>query len=78
MRKYIMTYKYLSIVFCIGYYIFVIIDDLKLIKEYWETSILYYLFIWTSYFIVFFIYFSIFYWLVCIVLIFIKKYVLIK
>lgn len=78
MKSYLTTYKYLSIIFVIGWYVFMIIDDFELIKKYWQTNLLKYLALWTGFLIIYFIVFSITYWSACIGIHLIKKYIIVK
>jgi len=62
-------FKYLSILFMIAYWVYVIIGDYVLIKEYWNTNWLEYLEIWFLYFIVYILGFSLYYWLISMIVI---------
>lgn len=70
-KKTLAVYKYLSVLFSTGYWIYVIIDDFHFIEKYWRTHWWDYLLIWTSYFLVYFIAFSIYFWLTSATIIFI-------
>lgn len=62
-------FKYLSIFFTIVYWIYIVIDDYVFIEKYWDTNWLDYLGIWTIYFFVYFVAFSICFWLISMTLI---------
>jgi len=61
-RKVFKIYKYLSFIFIIGFYIFLIIDDYTFIVEYWRTNWLEYIAFWTAYVLVYLVAFSIYFW----------------
>lgn len=70
-KKLLTVYKYLSFVSSIGYWIYIVIDDFHFIEKYWHTHWWDYLVIWTSYFLVYFIALSIYFWLISAAIIFI-------
>lgn len=69
--KAIKIYRYSLILFTIGYWIYVIIDDYNFIVEYWSSSWLMYLGIWLLYYIAYLVAFSIYFWIATAVIIFI-------
>ena len=78
MKRYLILYKYLSILLIIGWYIYMIIDDFDLIRKYWQTNLFQYLALWTGFLIIYFIAFSITYWSACFIIELIKKHIVIK
>ena len=62
-KRALTLFKYLFIIFSIGYWIYMIIDDWVFIEEYWDTNWLEYIQIWTMYFIAYILAFSFYYWL---------------
>lgn len=64
-------YKSLSLVFIIGYLLFMIINDYNLLLENWKNEILYQ--IYFGYFLIIFIAFSICFWLFSVISIFVYK-----
>lgn len=69
-KKAFRFYKYLAIIFTIGYWIYIIIDDWTFIEKYWDENWLQYLGIWFLYYFLFLIFFSIYYWVIALVSIF--------
>jgi hypothetical protein len=61
-KKTLTVYKYLSVLFTIGFWIYIIIDDYHFIEKYWDTHWQDYLMIWTAYFLGYFIGLSIYFW----------------
>ena len=76
-KKALKIYKYLSLLFLIVYWIYVVVDDYSLTKMYWKTEYLTYLEIWVMYFLIYFFGFSLLYWFTCLTIILIY-YKLIK
>ena len=62
-------YKYLSLVFSVIYWIYVVIDDYVFIEEYWDTHWLEYLGIWILYFLTYFLAFSLYFWIAALIVI---------
>ena len=67
-------YKYASLLFSIGYWIYIIIDDYHFIERYWKSNWLEYLGLWILYFVMYFIAFSFYFWIAALatVLIYVK------
>jgi len=63
-------YKYLSIVFFLCYWVYVVIDDYVFIEKYWKSHWLEYLGLWTVYFLTYFIGFSFYFWIAAVVVIY--------
>lgn len=62
-KKALKLFKYLSILFSIIYWIYIIYDDWHFIENYWDTNWLQYIGIWIMYFIAYFLAFTFYYWL---------------
>jgi hypothetical protein len=60
--KGLIIFKYLFIVFSIIYWIGIIIDDWVFIEKYWRTNWLQYIGIWTTWFLVYSLGLSLYYW----------------
>jgi len=78
MKNYLLPYKYLTVFFLIGWFIYMLIDDYDLIKKHWQTSLLNYVALWAVYFAIYFVVFSIVYWATCFTIELIKKYFIAK
>jgi len=61
-KRVLKIFKYLSIIFTIVYWIYIVIDDYAFIEKYWDTHWLEYLGSWTIYFAIYFLGFTIYYW----------------
>lgn len=68
-RKAFKVFKYLSILFTVAYWIYIVIDDFVFIEKYWNTYWLEYLSGWTIYFLVYFLGFSFYFWIISVMLI---------
>ncbi|MDB5258236.1 MAG: hypothetical protein JWM14_2931 [Chitinophagaceae bacterium] len=68
-KKAFLIFKYLALAFTIGYWIYVVIDDYNFIRQYWTDNWLDYLTIWAMYFLSYFLTFSVYYWVISIVVI---------
>jgi len=60
----IKIYLYSVILFTIIYWIYILNDDYIFIKKYWETNDYEYLGLWLSWFIVYFLAFTFYFWLI--------------
>lgn len=70
-------FKYLTIIFAIVYWIFIIIDDWAFIEKYWSENWLEYIGIWIVWFLIYFLAFSMYYWIiVTIVILIYYKFIL--
>lgn len=63
-KKALELYKYLSIPGSILFWIFLVINDLSLIKQYWATHWPDYLWIWARYYLAYFLVLSVYYWVI--------------
>lgn len=68
-KKALTFFKYLSILFSVGFWIYMIIDDWCFIEKYWDTNWLESIGIWILYFIAYFLAFTFYYWLTASVII---------
>ena len=66
-------YKYLALLFTIGYWIYALIDDWHFIEEYWDSQWPEYLAIWALYFLLYFVNFSVYFWLCSLLVILIYR-----
>lgn len=57
-------FAYLSLLFTIVYWIYVVIEDYSFIEKYWITHWLDYLGIWTIYFLIYYAGFTFYFWLI--------------
>jgi hypothetical protein len=64
LRRGLKFYKYLSLIFSVSYWIYIVIDDYIFIEKYWESHWLEYLGIWSTYFLIYFVAFSCYFWIV--------------
>jgi len=69
-RKAFRIFKYLAILFTVAYWIYIVIDDYVFIEKYWETQWFSYLSGWTVFFLVYFVVFSVYFWIITSILIF--------
>jgi len=69
-KKAFKFFKYLVVIFTIGYWIYIVIDDWIFIEKYWDENWLLYLGIWFLYYFVFLLFASIYYWVIALVAIF--------
>ncbi len=63
-------YKYLSLIFILSYVIYIVIDDYNFIINYWNTNWKDYLKIWSVYLFMYFVAFTIYFWIISIIIIF--------
>lgn len=66
-------YKYLVVLFTIGYWVVIVIDDTFFIQKYWASEWLTYMSVWASYFLINLISFSLIYWVLSIIGVFIYE-----
>lgn len=71
-------FKYLSILFTLGYWIFIVVDDWVFIEQYWTDSWDKYIEIWFRWFLVCFFAFAFYYWLLSLIIIFIYYKLILK
>lgn len=64
-------FKYLLILFTLGYWIFIVVDDWVFIEKYWTDRWDMYIEIWFRWFIVCLLAFTFYYWLLSLIIIFI-------
>jgi len=67
--KALTIFKYLSILFVLGYWCYVIVDDYSLWARYWRESWLMYIGLWCVYCIIYYLAFGLYYWGIAIALI---------
>lgn len=79
-KKALKIFKYLSILFILIYWMYILLDDYQFIKKYWTENWIEYVEIWSTYFMTYLLTFSIYYWFVAsvIVLVYHKIYLKIK
>lgn len=67
-------FKYLTVLFVIAYWAYIVIDDWVFIEKYWTEHWIEYIGIWTAWFLIYFLAFSFLYWITAtiIVLIYFK------
>lgn len=63
------VYKYLSVIFFLSYWIYIVVDDYIFIEKYWQSHWLEYLGLWTFYFFMYFIGFSSYFWIAAVLVI---------
>ncbi len=61
-RKAFIAYKYLVVLFTIGLWTFMVIDDYSLTSEYWDEAWMMYIGIWFAYYLVYLLGVSFYYW----------------
>jgi hypothetical protein len=61
-RKIFKIFKYLVILFTLGYWIYIVIDDYVFIENYWSTNWLEYIGLWTVYYLIYLLVFSLYFW----------------
>ncbi|MEO5775803.1 MAG: hypothetical protein ABIQ27_02800 [Flavobacterium sp.] len=66
-KKALKLFKYLSILFSITYWTYMIYDDWIFIENYWDTNWQDYICTWTVWFLIYFWVFAFYYWLTAIV-----------
>jgi hypothetical protein len=57
-------YKYLSLIYAVGFLVWMLIDDYVLYSVYWRSAWAMYLQVWFMYLLAYLIIFSFFYWLI--------------
>ena len=62
-------FKYLVILFTIGYWIYIVIDDYVFIEKYWSTNWLESIGLWALYYLVYLLGFTIYYWVISLIVI---------
>ena len=63
LKQAVRVYVYLSLLFSIVFWIYLIIDDYVLIEKYWFENWLEYLLLWIVYFLIYFAGFSFYFWI---------------
>lgn len=67
------SFKYLSVVFTIGYLTYAAIDDYHLYKKYWTAAWQEYLIFGTLYFVIYYVLFALLYWSLVLLMLLIRE-----
>lgn len=67
-------FKYISVLFTVGFFTYGLIDDWNLIIKYGKTNWMEYLGIWFTFFLIYFMMIAMVYWCISFVIIYIHQY----